>query len=299
MNRSLVTGVAIGVVITAVLVLLGGGFIGPQPSPQPSPSPSSRPSATTTPRPTATATNRPSSTPLDTAIRASAIVLPLRSADLTLPVSGIVDRILVGELDTAAIGQLVLRLDPSTYATEIDGATADVGRSEAAVRRAQNLVDQLPPDATPDQIESAQADLALAEAERDVALSTLSEAQVALTQTELRAPFAGTIAAMNVERGEQAQAGKTLATIGDISGWLVETTDLTELEVVRIAVGDAATITFEALPELVLSGHVERIQVRGTGAAGNVVFAVAIRPSVHDPDLRWNMSATVRITPSD
>lgn len=295
MNRSLVTGVAIGVVITAVLVLLGGGFIGPQPSP----SPSSRPSATTTPRPTASATNRPSPTPLDTAIHASAIVVPLRSADLTLPVSGIVDRIFVGELDAAADGQLVLRLDQSTYATEIDGATADVRRSEAAVRRAQNLVDQLPPDATPGQIESAQADLALAEAERDVARSTLSEAQVALNQTELRAPFAGTIAALTVERGEQAQAGETLATIGDLSSWLVETTDLTELEVVRIAVGDAATITFEALPDLVLNGHVDRIQVRGTGEAGNVVFAVAVRPDVHNPDLRWNMSATVRITPSD
>jgi hypothetical protein len=49
----------------------------------------------------------------------------------------------------------------------------------------------------------------------------------------------------------------------------------------------------------VLSGHVDRIQVRGTGDAGNVVFAVAIRPDVHDPDLRWNMTAEVRITPSD
>ena len=167
------------------------------------------------------------------------------------------------------------------------------------MRRAQNQVDQLPPDATPGQIESALADLALAEAERDVAQSSLSEAQIVLRQAELRAPFAGTIAALNVELGEQARAGETLATIGDLSGWLVETTDLTELEVVRIAVGDAATITFEALPGEVLNGHVDRIQVRGTGDAGNVVFAVAIRPDVHNPDLRWNMSATVRITPSD
>lgn len=225
--------------------------------------------------------------------------MPLRSANLTLPVSGIVDRIFVDELEAATAGQLMLRLDQSTYLAEINSAEAAVGRAEAAVGRAQNQVDQLPPDATPGQIESAQADLALAEAERDVARSTLSEAQVALRQTELRAPFAGTIAALNVERGEQAKAGETLATIGDLSGWLVETTDLTELEVVRIAVGDAATITFEALPDLVLSGHVDRIQGWGTGEAGNVVFAVAIRPDVHDPDLRWNMSATVRITPSD
>lgn len=293
MNRSLVWGVAIGVVVTAVLVLLGGAFIGPRPSP----SPTSRPSSTATPRPTGT--TRPSPTPVDGAIHASAIVVPLRSADLTLPISGIVNRIYVGELDDALDGQLVLSLDQATYNAEIDNAEANVRRAEAAVRRAQNQVDELPPDASPGQIESAQAELALAQAERDVARSSLAEAQVALRQTELRAPFAGTIAALNVERGEQAKAGETLATVGDLSGWLVETIDLTELEVVRIAVGDAATITFEALPDLVLSGRVDRIQVRGTGDGGNVVFAVAIRPDTHHPELRWNMSATVRITPSD
>jgi hypothetical protein len=64
-------------------------------------------------------------------------------------------------------------------------------------------------------------------------------------------------------------------------------------------VGDRATITFEALPDLVLSGEVDRIQVRGTGEGGNIVFAVAIRPDIHHRELRWNMSATVRITPSN
>jgi HlyD family secretion protein len=295
MNRALATGIAIGVVITAVVVLLGSAFIGPRPSP----SPTVRPSASVTPRPTASATIRPSPTPLDTSIRATAIVVPLRSANLTLPVSGIVERIFVDELDAVAPSQLVLRLDQSTYLAEIRSAEAALRHAEAAVRLAQSQLDELPPDATPGQIESAEAELALAEAEGDVARSTLSEAQVGLRLTELRAPFTGTIAALGVERGEQAKAGETLVTIGDLSGWLVETTDLTELEVVRIGLGDPATITFEALPDLLLTGHVERIAVRGIGDAGNIVYAVAIRPDVHHRELRWNMSATVRITPSD
>lgn len=292
MNRSLLLGVAIGVVLVAVLVvLLGGAFVGPRPSP----SPSVRPSASVTPSPTI----RPTATPIDPSIHASGIVVPLRSADLSLPISGIVDSIYVDELEQAAAGQLLLRLDQSTYLAAINAADADVTRSEKAVERSQLLVDNLPPDATPGQIESAQAELNLALAERDVARSILSEAQIALRQTELRAPFAGTVALLTVERGEQATAGQPLVTIGDLSGWLVETSDLSELQVVRVAVGDLATITFEALPDLVLTGHVDRIQVRGTGEAGNVVFAVAVRPDVHHPELRWNMTATVRITPSD
>jgi HlyD family secretion protein len=292
MNRSLLYGMGIGVVAMALVVLLlGGAFVGPRPTP----SPSVRPSVS--PRPSASV--RPSPTPLDTAIRATAVVVPRRSADLALPISGIVDQIFVHELDSVTIGQLLLRLDQSTYEAAIDLAQEELDRAEAAVTKAELQVERLPDDATPAEIEQAQVDLRLARTDRDVAASALSEAQVALRQTELRAPFSGTVAAIDVERGEQAPGGEPVLTIGDLTGWLIETTDLSELEVVRVAVGDAATVTFEALPDLVLAGHVDRIQVRGTGPAGNVVFAVAIRPDTHNEQLRWNMTATVRITPSD
>jgi RND family efflux transporter MFP subunit len=292
MNRSLLYGMGIGVVVTAIVaLLLGGAFVGPRPTP----SPSVRPSLS--PRPSATV--RPSPTPMDTAIRATAVVVPKRSADLALPVSGIVDQIFVHELDAVTIGQVLLRLDQSTYEAAIDVAQQELDRAEAAVTKAELQVEQLPDDATPAEVEQAQVDLRLARTDRDVAASALTEAQVALRQTELRAPFSGTVAAINVERGEQARAGEPVITVGDLTGWLIETTDLSELEVVRVSVGDAATVTFEALPNLVLAGHVDQIQVRGTGAAGNVVFAVAIRPDTHNTDLKWNMTATVRITPSD
>jgi len=300
MNRSLLYGMGIGVVVMAVAVLLlGGALVGPRPSPSPTAQPSITARPTNPPPTSPPPTARPSPTPLDTSIRATAVVVPQRSADLSLPVSGIVDAIYVDELDEVTIGQLLMRLDQSTYLAAINVAQADLDRAQAALARAQLQVDQLPPDATPSQVETAQAELRLAQAERDVAASTLSEAQVALRQTELRAPFDGTVALIDIERGERAVTGQPLVTIGDLSGWLIETTDLSELEVVRVAVGDAATVTLEALPDLVLSGHVDRIQVRGTGEAGNVVFAVAIKPDAHNPQLRWNMTATVRITPSD
>ena len=290
MNRSLLYGMGIGVVAMALVVLLlGGAFIGPRPTP----SPSVRPSVS--PRPSASV--RPSPTPLDTAIRATAVVVPQRSADLALPISGIVDQIFIHELDAVTIGQLLVRLDQSTYEAAINVAQEELDRAEAAVTKAELQVERLPDDATPAEIEQAQVDLRLARTDRDVAASALSEAQVALRQTELRAPFSGTVAAITVERGEQAPAGEPVVTIGDLTGWLIETTDLSELEVVHVHVGDAATVTFEALPDLVLAGHVDRIQVRGTGPAGNVVFAVAVRPDTHNEQLRWNMTATVRITP--
>jgi RND family efflux transporter MFP subunit len=294
MNRSLLYGMGIGVVLMAALVLmLGGALVGPRPTP----SPTVRPS--TTPRPSPTATVRPSPTPIDTSIRATAVVIPQRSADLSLPIDGIVDQIYVHELDQVTNGQLILRLDQTAYLAALGGAQDDLNLADDKVTAAQLEVDQLRPDATPAEIATAQSNLRVAQSERSVAASRLTQAQVALRQTELRAPFAGTVAAINVERGEQASAGEPVAAIGDLTGWLIETTDLSDVEVVRVAVGDVASVTFEALPDLVLTGHVDRIQVRGTGDAGNVVFAVAIRPDTHNEQLRWNMTATVRITPSD
>jgi RND family efflux transporter MFP subunit len=210
----------------------------------------------------------------------------------------VVDAVYVRDGSDASGGMLLVKLDQSTYLAAIDVADADVRRANAAVEQAQLQLEQLPPDASPGQIGAVQATLRLAEAERDLAESTLAAAQTALLQTEIRAPFAGTVADLAVEAGEQAVAGQTIVTIGDTSGWLVETTDLSELEVVRVAVGDRATITFDALPDLTLDGTVDRIQVRGTSEDGGVIFAVAIRPDVNHPELRWGMSATVRISPS-
>jgi HlyD family secretion protein len=226
------------------------------------------------------------------------MVVPLRSADLATRASGVVTAIYVHDGSEAAANQLLLKLDQTTYHAAIDAAEADVQRATAAVDLAQLQVDQLAPDAPEGQVEAAQANLRLTQAQLELARANLNEAQTALSQTEVRAPFAGTIADLAVEVGEQAIAGQTVITIGDISGWLVETTDVSELDVVRLAVGDPATMTFDALPDVELRGTVDRIQVRGTSDDGTVLFAVTIRPDVHRQDLRWGMTATVRITPS-
>lgn len=290
------TVIAIAVLGVAFVLIQSGAFDGPTPSPRPSPTPP--PTALPSRTPPSSPTPRPSATPIDTSVTASGNVVPLRSADLATRISGVVAEIHVREGSGAAANQLLLTLDQSTYQAAVNLAQADVRQASATVEQAQLLLDQLPPDASEGQVEAVQASLRVAEAELELARTELSGAQTALLQTEVRAPFAGTIADVNLEVGEQAAAGQTVISIGDISGWLIETVDLSELEVVRLAVGDRATVTFEALPDVTLEGTVDRIQVRGTSADGGIVYAVAIRPDTHNTKLRWGMSATVRITPS-
>ena len=254
MRGVIATVVVIAAVAVAVVLAGSGAFNGPSPSPSAASSPTSHPSSTPSRPPVATPpTVRPSASPIDTSVVADGTVVPLRSADLATSVSGLVEVIYVREGIEALSGQLLLKLDQSTYQDALDIAQDNLTVKTEAVRSAEIQLEQLPPDASPGQIEAVQANLRVAEAELELARTTLSAAQTALQQTEVRAPFAGTIADVNIEVGEQAVAGQTVVTIGDISTWLIETTDVSELEVVRLAVGDRASMTFSALPDVSVS----------------------------------------------
>jgi RND family efflux transporter MFP subunit len=281
----LVAGV--GTALVAVLIigaLIGASWAGSGPGGSPL-TPSPWPSSSAAP------------TPPDTSVHAQAIVVPARSAELSAGTAGRVEKIFVEQNSQVSAGALLLRFDQSAYKAALDVATANVRRAQAAVDQKVAELELLPADAPQAQRDAAQAGLDLAHAELQVAVSNQAQAQVELTQTELRAPFDGTVADISVEVGEQAAPGEILLTIADFSSWLIETTDLSELDVVRVGVGDTATITFPALPGIVLGAVVDRVQLRGTSESGAALFTVVIKPDQTDAPLHWNMSAAVVIDP--
>lgn len=296
--------------VVAVVVLIGGWLVvysgllgGPGPTPTASPTQtppgqSVGPTSQPTPSQSAAATPSPNATPIDTNIKASAVVVPIRSADLAMSISGVVNTVYVHINEQVIGGELLLKLDQTKFLSDIEVASKAADLAQATFDEATLAVEQLSPDATTDEIAAAQSALRVAQSNLDLAHSQQSAAQSALRQTELRAPIAGTIANIDVGVGEQVNAGQTIASIGDQTTWLIETTDVSELDVVRVAVGDRATISFTALPGVLASGIVNSIEARGTDNNGEVNFAVTIRPDTYLSQLRWNMSATVSIVPS-
>jgi HlyD family secretion protein len=167
---------------------------------------------------------------------------------------------------------------------------ADVAAAEAEVRRAQAQLDLLAADPRPEAI-------AAAEAETSAAQAALAQARIALAETELRAPFAGTIAALDARVGEHVGPGIPMAQLADLTSFQIETDDLTELNVVRVQEGAPATVTFDALPNLTLTGKVIRIKPLGENKQGDMTYTVVIQPAQLDARLRWNMTAAVAIEP--
>ena len=114
-------------------------------------------------------------------------------------------------------------------------------------------------------------------------------------QTTLTAPFDGTTGLIYVREGEQVSAGQTLLALGDLSTLRVETTDLDEIDIARVQPGQHVDLTFDALPDKVLSGRVEQIAPMSTPGQTATSYRVIIEFEETDPALRWGMTAFVDI----
>jgi multidrug resistance efflux pump len=143
------------------------------------------------------------------------------------------------------------------------------------------------PDA--DQLALAQERVAAAEA-------GMAAAESALALTELLAPFDGTVLDLHgLQAGMRVAAGTPVVTLADMSVWMVETTDLTELDVARVSDGQQALVVPDALSELALAGVVESIAAVPAEKGGDVLYTVRIRLNDSDPRLRWGMTVDVTL----
>ena len=136
-------------------------------------------------------------------------------------------------------------------------------------------------------------DIAAAEARINAAETNLQATRVALENIELSAPFAGVVVDLGVKEGELVNPGQAVVVLADFSQWFVETDDLTEIEVPEISLGQAVTVTPDALPDLELSGTVESISNLYEEKRGDVTYTAKIRLDEGDPRLRWGMTVVV------
>ena len=139
------------------------------------------------------------------------------------------------------------------------GSQNQIAEAEAQVRSAQAALDLLIEGARDETIAAAAAAVTQAEA-------ALQNAEASLADVELRAPFTGTVTALNVSVGETTQTGQTALTLADLDHLRVKTTDLSERDVDRVSPGQRARVFVEPLGEEV-EGAVLRISRRQPSSA--------------------------------
>lgn len=127
----------------------------------------------------------------------------------------------------------------------------------------------------------------------------LEAAEAGLAAFAVKAPFDGVIADVHVRTGSSIQAGEPAITIADFSQWVVKTTDLTEIDVVKLGEGQVVLVTLDALPDVELAGQIVSIGQTFTQNQGDIVYEVTVLLSDVHPAMRWGMTATVHFEPQD
>jgi HlyD family secretion protein len=121
----------------------------------------------------------------------------------------------------------------------------------------------------------------------------LSAAKAGVAAFTIMAPFDGEVMDVNVSVGEQVGPETWAVKIADTGAWYVETSDLTELEIVHIARGQPVIILADALPEAEMTGVVETINRAFTAQGGDILYDVKIKAGEIDPRLQWGMTVEV------
>jgi RND family efflux transporter MFP subunit len=147
--------------------------------------------------------------------------------------------------------------------------------------------------------------ISLSLAENDSAISEARAANLRdkLTKTIIRAPHDGTLLLRDLTEGQvitsaAAQNGGTLlGEVADLSSLMVRT-NINEIDVARLKVGDTARVRVDSLRQVQMSGTIKRISTSATESIYDRtrVFPVDVYLDEHDDRLRPGMSATVMFT---
>ncbi len=199
---------------------------------------------------------------------------------------------------------------------ELDSARLTYETALADMRSAEENLAQLREGARPEEIQQAEAQLAQAEHQLQLALaergmyaiyerdisaadSALREAlalrERALLQyrdTAVYAPVDGFIAQKSVEVGQVVQPGSPIATVVALSSLYMEG-QVPEKEVQRIKPGQEVRVTVDALGQREFKGRVESLNPVGDTLGR--IFKARIRLLDGDSDLRVGMFARARI----
>ena len=126
--------------------------------------------------------------------------------------------------------------------------------------------------------------------QREDALIT---AKQALADHYVRAPFAGVIAKVSAKKGDTASAGTAVATL--VTKQKIAEVSLNEVDVAQVKAGQKVTLTFDAVPDLTITGQVAEVDAVGTVSQGVVTYTVKIGFDTQDDRVKTAMSVSAAI----
>ena len=182
------------------------------------------------------------------------------------------------KLQRAEVNLAYLQALPS--ALEVQQADANLAVAEANLKDAQREWDRLKDGPDPQDILAAKARIDAIEA--------------TLLMSNLQAPFNASVTEVDAKVGDQVAPGLIAFRLDDLSSLLVDL-QVPEVDINRVKVGQAASLTFDAILGTEYNGEVVSVGRVGTAVAGVVNFNVTIELKDADASVLPGMTAGVNI----
>jgi RND family efflux transporter MFP subunit len=221
-------------------------------------------------------------------LTASGYVVARRKAAVASKGTGTLVYLAVEEGDRVKKGQVIARLDDSDVMASLKRARENLRVAEADLDDAKKNYDRM--RAVIDTRAISQADYDAAEARYKRVISTIeaakyavTEAEVAVANTRIIAPFDGTVLKKNADVGEivaplagAISSRAAVVTIADMSSLEVEA-DVSEANITRVASAQNCEITLDAYPQNYYAGYVANIVPTADRAKATVLVKIKFK----------------------
>jgi RND family efflux transporter MFP subunit len=221
-------------------------------------------------------------------ITTSGLLASKQEVKLSFKTGGIIQSISVDEGQTVKKGQLLASLNLTEINAQVSQAEQAFDKAQRDLNRAQNLYADSA--ATREQVQNAGTGM-------QVASATLQSAKFNRQYSTIYAPENGQILKRYAENGELVSPGSPVFVFAS-SGkeqWILRT-GVADRDMVRMTLGDKATVKFDAYPAIEFSATVTEIAQMADASKGT--FEVELTVDPQGRKLATGLVAKVQIIPS-
>ena len=196
-----------------------------------------------------------------------------------------VTRVLVNNNDHVKKGQVIAVLDSTDVARSLEQARLNLETAEIKLRQTNKTADT---DTVEDKWSRQLQEIAVAQGRLSVA-----DASEKLSDYTIRAPFDGIVTGLDIAAGDSLSNETVIASV--ITESMQVNITLNEVDAAKVAIGSSATLTLDALPGVVLTGKVTKIDTIGTVSQNVVSYGAEISLDKQSDRLKPGMSVTAEI----
>ncbi len=252
-------------------------------------------------------------------VSASGRIFPEKEVKISSDVSGEIVELFVQEGDSVKIGQVLAKIDPDSYISNVERGKASVSGAKAqlAMARSQKegslaqmeqiqsqlnnakkildrnkqlkkdgIISQADYDLATSNVENLEANLRSAQAnirssEQSIksnefsiesAEASLKELKTSLARTTIKSPANGIVSSLSVEQGERVvgtiqMTGTEMMRVANLNSMEVQV-DVSENDIIKVAVGDRVEVEVDAYLDKVVEGNVTEIANSASNIGG-------------------------------